>query len=63
MSVPEPIREHMRAAGSGEAGRAEGIQIAREMLARVKERVAGAYIMPPFGRYQSAIDIVQGIVR
>lgn len=63
MSVPEPIRERMRAAGSGEAGRAEGVQIAREMLARVKERVAGAYIMPPFGRYQLALDIVQGIVR
>ena len=63
MSVPEPIRERMRTAGSGEAGRQEGIQIAREMLARVKDRVAGAYIMPPFGRYQLALDVVRGIVR
>lgn len=63
MSVPEPIRERMRAAGSGEAGRQEGIAIAREMLERVKGRVAGAYIMPPFGRYQSAIDVISGIVR
>jgi len=63
MSVPEPIRERMRKAGSGEGGRQEGIQIAREMLSRVKDRVAGAYIMPPFGRYQLALDVVRGIVR
>jgi homocysteine S-methyltransferase len=63
MSVPDPIRERMRKAGSGDPGRLEGIQIAREMLTRVKDRVAGAYIMPPFGRYQLALDVVRGIVR
>jgi homocysteine S-methyltransferase len=63
MSVPDPIRERMRRAGSGEAGRTEGIQIAREMLTSVKDRVAGAYVMPPFGRYQLALDVIQGIVR
>jgi len=63
MRVPEPIRERMRNAGTGESGRQEGIEIAREMLASVKDRVAGAYIMPPFGRYQSALDVVRGIVR
>jgi methionine synthase I (cobalamin-dependent) len=63
MSVPEEIRERMRKAGGGDAGSREGIQIAREMLTRVKDRVAGAYIMPPFGRYQLALDVVAGIVR
>jgi homocysteine S-methyltransferase len=63
MSVPDAIRERMRKAGGGDGGRLEGIQIAREMLARVKDRVAGAYIMPPFGRYQLALDVIQGIVR
>jgi methionine synthase I (cobalamin-dependent)/5,10-methylenetetrahydrofolate reductase len=63
MSVPDAIRERMRKAGSGDAGRMEGVQIAREMLDRVKSRVAGAYIMPPFGRYQLALDVIQGIVR
>jgi methionine synthase / methylenetetrahydrofolate reductase(NADPH) len=63
MSVPDAIRERMRKAGGGDAGRLEGISIAREMLARVKDRVAGAYIMPPFGRYQLALDVIQGIVR
>ena len=53
----------MREAGSGPGARAEGVQIAREMLTQVKDRVAGAYVMPPFGRYQLALDIIEGIVR
>ncbi len=63
MRVPASIRERMRKAGSGPAGRSEGVAIAREMLSAVKQRVAGAYIMPPFGRYDSALDIIRGIVR
>jgi homocysteine S-methyltransferase len=63
MRVPEPIRERMRKSGSGARGRAEGVAIAREMLSQVKDRVDGAYIMPPFGRYDLAIDIIKGIIR
>lgn len=63
MSIPEPIRERMRRAGGGQAGREEGIAIAREMLAAVKDRVDGAYIMPPFGRHELALRVIEGIVR
>jgi methionine synthase I (cobalamin-dependent) len=63
MSVPEPIRERMRKAGIGDAARTMGIEIAREMLIAVKDRVDGAYIMPPFGRYELAIDVIKGVVR
>lgn len=63
MRVPEAIRERMRKAGSGPRARAEGVAIAREMLERVKDRVAGAYVMPPFGRYDLAVEIIRGIVR
>ncbi len=63
MRVPDAIRERMRQAGQGEAGRAEGVRIAREMLESVKDRVAGAYIMPPFGRYDLALDVIRGVVR
>ena len=63
MSIPEPIRERMRRAGSGAEGRAEGVRIAREMLASVKDRVDGAYVMPPFGRYELALEVIEGIVR
>jgi len=63
MSVPLDIRERMRIAGPGEAGRAEGVAIAREMLTAVKDRVQGAYIMPPLGRYELALRVIEGIVR
>lgn len=63
MSIPEPIRERMRRAGGGPEGRAEGVRIAREMLASVADRVDGAYVMPPFGRYELALEVIEGIVR
>jgi homocysteine S-methyltransferase len=63
MRVPDEIRERMRKAGTGQAAREAGVAITREMLSQVKDRVAGAYIMPPFGRYGLAVDIIQGIVR
>lgn len=63
MSVPLEIRERMRKAGPGEAGRREGVAIAREMLAAVRDRVQGAYIMPPLGRYELALEVIDGIVR
>jgi homocysteine S-methyltransferase len=63
MQVPEDVRERMRRAGTGDAGRREGVEIAREMLEAVKDRVAGAYIMPPFGRYELALQVIDGIVR
>jgi homocysteine S-methyltransferase len=62
MRVPEDIRERMRKAGSGAAGRAEGVRIARETLLAVRDRVAGAYIMPPLGRYELAMDVVDGLI-
>ena len=61
MSVPEGVRERMRKAGSGDRGRDEGVKIAREMLSAIKDRVAGAYVMPPFGRYELALDVIDGI--
>ncbi len=63
MQIPEHIRERMRKAGSGDLGRNEGIAIAREMLSQVKDRVAGAYVMPPFGRHELALRVIEGIVR
>jgi homocysteine S-methyltransferase len=62
MQIPEHIRDQMRRAGGGAAGRAAGVGIAREMLAAVRDRVQGAYIMPPFGRYALALEVIDGIV-
>jgi homocysteine S-methyltransferase len=62
MHVPEPIRERMRQASGKEAGQREGVAIAREALAGIRELrgVAGAYLMPPFGRYDLALQVLDG---
>ncbi|HKQ71577.1 MAG TPA: bifunctional homocysteine S-methyltransferase/methylenetetrahydrofolate reductase, partial [Polyangiaceae bacterium] len=62
MLVPDEIRERMRKAGSGPSARKEGVAIAREMLAAVRSRVAGAYIMPPLERYELALEVVDGFL-
>ncbi|HYX52292.1 MAG TPA: bifunctional homocysteine S-methyltransferase/methylenetetrahydrofolate reductase [Candidatus Limnocylindrales bacterium] len=61
VSVPDHIIERMAKAASPEAARAEGIQIAREMLRQVRGLVQGAQVAAPLGRYQSAIEVLDGI--
>ncbi|HZU85588.1 MAG TPA: bifunctional homocysteine S-methyltransferase/methylenetetrahydrofolate reductase [Polyangiaceae bacterium] len=62
MQVPEAVRERMRRAGSGPAARKEGVAIAREMLSAVRQRVAGAYVMPPLERHELALEVVDGFL-
>ncbi len=58
MSIPQEYRDRMAKVGGGPAARAEGIKIAQEALAAVKHRVAGAYVMPPFNRVDSALSVL-----
>ncbi|HEX7880176.1 MAG TPA: bifunctional homocysteine S-methyltransferase/methylenetetrahydrofolate reductase [Candidatus Eisenbacteria bacterium] len=60
MRVPESIREEMRKAG--EQGAAAGVAIARRFLTEVQSMVAGAYLMPPFNRFDMAADVMEGFV-
>jgi methionine synthase / methylenetetrahydrofolate reductase(NADPH) len=59
MQIPAAYRDRMAKVGSGAAARAEGIRIAQEALAAVSERVAGAYVMPPFNRVDSALAVLE----
>jgi homocysteine S-methyltransferase len=61
MQIPEPIRERMRAAAPGAEARKEGVKIAREMLFAVRDRVQGAYLMPPLGKYELALEVLDGL--
>jgi homocysteine S-methyltransferase len=63
MQIPESIRERMRKTPGGEAARKEGVRIAREMLFAVRDRVQGAYLMPPLGRYELALEVLDGLKR
>mmetsp|Transcript_3846 Transcript_3846/g.11456 ORF Transcript_3846/g.11456 Transcript_3846/m.11456 type:complete len:668 (+) Transcript_3846:95-2098(+) len=61
MSVPEDIRARMREAGSGPAARQVGVDIAKQMLNEVSDRVVGVYIMPQVGRYELAVDVLHDL--
>ena len=41
------------------AGAEVGLRITQELLAAVGDRVSGTYIMPCFGRYEQAAELVR----
>lgn len=59
--VPEEFMERMRRVDSAEKARDEGVAIAREMTARVRQMVQGVQLSAPFGRYQMALDVAEAI--
>ncbi len=62
MTVPASIRERMRSAGtSTETASREGIEIAVEFLKQARPLVDGAYLMPPFKKYDMAVEIMRRI--
>jgi methionine synthase / methylenetetrahydrofolate reductase(NADPH) len=61
VTVPAATIDRMRKASavSKEAGVAEGIAIAREMLSRVRPIVQGAQVSAPFGKVELALDVLK----
>jgi len=62
VTVPAAVRSRMRRAG--EAGADEGIAIAIEHIeeTRALPFVSGIYVMPAFGRYEIAAEVVKHVV-
>lgn len=60
ITIPELFRKRMFDAGRD--GPAEGVAIARETLGKVRSLCQGVYLMPPFDRFEMAVDIVDGFV-
>jgi homocysteine S-methyltransferase len=56
ISIPEVLRQRIDHA---EDPAAEGVKIAQELLLEVKTFLQGAYIMPPFGKYYLAAEVVE----
>jgi len=54
--IPDETRERMRRAGGGAL--AEGMAVAREMLAVAKRRAHGVYLVPSFARYELTAELV-----
>ena len=61
VTVPNAIRERMRLAG--EAGASAGLEIALEHVeeTRALSFVSGIYVMPSFGRYEVAAELVRRV--
>ena len=60
--VPDSILERMKKHTTKEDALQEGIQIARETLSAIKDRVRGAQVSAPFGRIEYALRVLEGIV-
>jgi len=54
--IPEPLLKSLEAAGTN--ARERGFEVAREMLAWARTELAGAYLIPPFKRYEEILEIL-----
>jgi methionine synthase / methylenetetrahydrofolate reductase(NADPH) len=61
IDIPEPVRDRMARAGDdAETAWAEGRAMALELVASLRATdVAGVYLMPQFGRYDRAAEVVE----
>jgi homocysteine S-methyltransferase len=59
--VPGHFMERMHRVDNAEKAREEGVNIAREMVVRVRGMVQGVQLSAPFGRYQMALDVAEAI--
>lgn len=56
ITIPENLRVQLRKAGP--ASQRQGMQLALELIMQLHEE-AGVYLMPPFGRYDLAAELVE----
>ena len=59
ISLPPSTIRRMKQVGANAAE--EGLAISRELLQAVHQHVAGAYFIPPFGRYQIVAETLAGV--
>ncbi|MEO0560600.1 MAG: bifunctional homocysteine S-methyltransferase/methylenetetrahydrofolate reductase [Chloroflexota bacterium] len=59
INIPDHIFKRLEDAGDDAP--AEGVKIAQEILGAVKDKVAGAYIIPALGRYHLAAEVVDSV--
>ena len=56
ISVPDHVLAALRDAGADAP--AAGLALARELLASLRGRVAGVYVIPPFKQPEAALDLL-----
>jgi homocysteine S-methyltransferase len=58
VTVPDAVMQRMAAVESRDGQLAVGIQIARESVGRVRDRVAGIQVSAPFGNIDAACAVI-----
>jgi homocysteine S-methyltransferase len=59
ITIPDAMRAAMAAAG--DRGSEVGLEMALALVEAARDRVAGVYIMPSFGRYEQAAELTRRI--
>ncbi len=59
ISIPEALMKRMEDAG--ENAPYEGVKIAQELLRGIQGLTAGAYIIPAFGKYELAAEVIDAV--
>ena len=57
--IPDNIMKRIESAG--EDAPQEGVRIAQELAAQIKDMAGGLYLMPQFGRYDLAAEIIESV--
>jgi methionine synthase I (cobalamin-dependent)/5,10-methylenetetrahydrofolate reductase len=57
ITLTDEARDRMRRAGAD--GRAEGVKMAQDLLVQLKPHAQGVYLMPSFGRYEVAAEVLE----
>jgi homocysteine S-methyltransferase len=60
ISIPDEARQRMQAAG--DQGADVGVEMARELVLQLRDFVQGVYLIPAFGRYNLAADVIEVLV-
>jgi methionine synthase / methylenetetrahydrofolate reductase(NADPH) len=59
INIPDSIRDQFRSIGKD--GAALGVKLAADFLREARSMTAGAYMMPPFKKYEMAIEILESL--
>jgi homocysteine S-methyltransferase len=47
---------------AGDQGADVGVEICRDLLERARNSVEGTYLMPSFGRYETCLRVIEGLL-
>lgn len=61
INIPQGLQDRISAAGENATG--AGVEAAIEILEQLTTLVQGAYLMPPFSRYDMAAEIIESVDR